>query len=68
MTIKGWREFDESEWEDILEAIDPDWANHFIDAEMGLEFYDKYADPTGLTAAQVAVKEYSYAEGRVTLH
>jgi hypothetical protein len=68
MTFKDWREFDESEWEDILEAIDPDWADHFIDAEMGLEFYDEYTDEEGLTAAQVAVKEYNSAEEWVTLH
>ena len=68
MAIKDWREFDESEWADILEAIDPDWGDHFIDAEMGLEFYDNYQGPAGLTASQVAVKEYSSAEERATLH
>ena len=67
MTMKDWREFDESEWEDILEGIDPNWTDHFIDAEMGLEFYDKYTDREGLTAAQIAVKEYN-AEWQVTLH
>lgn len=55
----NWREIDSGDWPTILEAIDPDWTDHFVDAEQGLEFYDKYPEEygpdKGKTQTQIAV-------------
>ena len=49
---QGWRELNESEWADLLELIDPDWTDHFIDAEQGLKFYAKHDNSTVIKAVQ----------------
>ena len=49
---QDWRELHESEWADLLEQIDPDWTDHFPDAEIGLNFYSKYDSDTVTNAVQ----------------
>ena len=56
--VKSWRDFSWSEWPDILTLADPDWTDHFMDAELGLEFYDISPDKNGDTITQLAVREY----------
>jgi hypothetical protein len=48
-----WRDLPYDDQLAILEGIDPDWTDHgWLDAEMGLEFYDQYPDKDGVTDTQ----------------